>query len=158
MRPLTEGRYRLTTPQPPLRVLLIDDDPSLIAVLSDMLSMVGGYDVRIAQDGASGLEMLFSAVPDCVVVDVRMPGLNGFQFVRAVRGDPATAGIPLIILSAMEQDRDVLTGLLSGADAYLFKPATMDELLGAIERSLTITSEQRARRMVDDSTAGGTGL
>ncbi len=76
----------MASPQTSHRVLVIDDDPTLIAVLSDILSMVGGYDVHIARDGASGLESVLTVQPDCVVVDVRMPGLNGFQFVRAVRG------------------------------------------------------------------------
>jgi CheY-like chemotaxis protein len=136
----------MASPQSSHRVLIIDDDPSLIAVLSDILSMVGGYDVHIARDGASGLESIFTVLPSCVVVDVRMPGLNGFQFVRAVRGDPSTADIPLVILSAMVQDRDVVTGLLSGVDEYLFKPVKMDDLLGAIERAIAITAEQREQR------------
>lgn len=150
----------MASPQTSHRVLVIDDDPTLIAVLSDILSMVGGYDVHIARDGASGLESVLTVQPDCVVVDVRMPGLNGFQFVRAVRGDPATANIPLVILSAMVQDRDVVTGLLSGVDEYLFKPVKMDDLLGAIERAIVTTAEQREQRallMARDPTLGGNG-
>lgn len=128
------------------RVLVVDDDPALIALISDGLRLLGGYDVAIAADGATGLERYCEVRPDCVVVDVRMPGLNGFQFVRALRGDPETAHTPVVVLSALVQDRDEAAGLLSGADAYLFKPARIADLLQAIERAMRLTTEQRQRQ------------
>lgn len=130
----------------PRRVLVVDDDPNLIALITDGLRMLGGYEVSVADDGASGLERFFEVRPDCVVVDVRMPGLNGFQFVRALRGDAATAQTPIVVLSAMAQDRDEAAGLLSGADAYLFKPARMADLVQALERAILLTDEQRWQR------------
>lgn len=130
----------------PRRVLVVDDDPGLIALITDGLQMLGGYEVFIASDGATGLERFFEVQPDCVVVDVRMPGLNGFQFVRALRGDPATAQTPIVVLSALAQDRDEAAGLLSGADAYLFKPARMADLVQALERATQLTEEQRWQR------------
>ena len=130
----------------PRRVLVVDDDPDLIALITDGLRMLGGYEVFIASDGATGLERFFEVRPDCVVVDVRMPGLNGFQFVRALRGDPATAQTPIVVLSALVQDRDEAAGLLSGADAYLFKPARMADLVQALERAIQLTDEQRWQR------------
>lgn len=131
------------------RVLVVDDDPDLIALITDGLRMLGGYDVSIAADGAKGLERFFAVRPDCVVVDVRMPGLNGFQFVRALRGDAETAQTPIVVLSAMAQDRDEAAGLLSGADAYLFKPARMADLVQALERAIHLTDEQRWQRRLE---------
>lgn len=128
------------------RVLVIDDDPALIALISDGLRLLGGYEVVIAADGATGLERYYEVRPDCVVVDVRMPGLNGVQFVRALRGDPETAQTPVVVLSALVQDRDEAAGMLSGADAYLFKPARIADLLQAIQRAMRLTVEQRQRR------------
>lgn len=130
----------------PRRVLVVDDDPDLIALITDGLRMLGGYEVFIASNGATGLERFFEVQPDCVVVDVRMPGLNGFQFVRALRGDPATAQTPIVVLSALAQDHDEAAGLLSGADAYLFKPARMADLVQALERAIQLTDEQRWQR------------
>lgn len=128
------------------RVLVVDDDPALIALISDGLRLLGGYEVAIAANGATGLERFYEVWPDCVVVDVRMPGLNGFQFVRALRGDPETAQTPIVVLSALAQDRDEAAGMLSGADAYLFKPARIADLLQAIQRAMQLTVEQRQRR------------
>jgi CheY-like chemotaxis protein len=125
------------------RVLVIDDDPSLVALISDGLRLMGHCEVDVASDGASGLARLFEARPDCVVVDVRMPGLNGHQFIRAVRGDPETAETPIVVLSALVQDRDQLAGLLSGADAYLTKPVKLADLLQAIARAIELSAEQR---------------
>src|SRR5262249_26125101 len=115
-RPCVMSKETTATPR---RVLVVDDDPALLIAIADGLHLVGGYDVIAAQDGAMGLERFFSATPECVVVDVRMPGLNGYQFVRALRGDPETAQTPIIVLSALAQDHEQFAGLLTGADAYL---------------------------------------
>ena len=129
------------------RVLVVDDDPALLIAIADGLHLVGGYDVISAQDGAMGLERFFSANPDCVVVDVRMPGLNGYQFVRTLRGDQETAQTPVIILSALAQDHEQFAGLLTGADAYLTKPVKIIDLILTIDKAVRLTSAQRERRM-----------
>jgi len=129
------------------KVLVIDDDPAVVATLADGLQLVGDYEVIVATDGADGLQRFFATLPDCVVVDVRMPRLNGYQFVRAMRGDPDTAEIPIIILSALVQDHEQLAGFLSGADVYLLKPVEITELIAAIETALSRTTAQRAEQM-----------
>lgn len=132
------------------RVLLVDDDPALLAAIADGLQLIGGYDVVVARDGASGLECFFAAQPHCVVVDVRMPGLNGYQFVRALRGDPASAQTPILVLSALAQDHEQLAGLLTGADAYLTKPVKIVDLVRTIDCAVHVTAaerEQRARNL-----------
>jgi CheY-like chemotaxis protein len=133
------------------RVLVVDDDPALIASLSDGLRLLGHFEVAVASDGASGLERYFAVRPDCLVVDVRMPGLNGYQLIRALRGDPLTAQTPIVVLSALARDRDQIAGMLSGADAYLTKPVRIAELVRAIEAAITLSAEQRFARRVDIS-------
>lgn len=140
----------MSTTQPsPLRVLVIDDDPRLLESITDGLELLGEYAVIQATDGAVGLDVFFRERPDCVVVDIRMPELDGYQFIRAVRGDPETAQTPMIILSALSQDRDQLLGHFSGADVYLFKPVDIDVLLQEIERVFQMTAASRAARLWD---------
>ena len=128
------------------RVLVVDDDPSLLAVLTDGLELIGGYEVVTATDGATGLERYFELTPDCVVVDVRMPGLSGYQFVRALRGDRTTAQTPIIMLSALVQDHEQFAGILTGADAYLTKPVRIVDLMQTIDRAVHMSAEERQRR------------
>jgi CheY-like chemotaxis protein len=139
----------MTGPPSPNHVLLIDDDPTLTAPLQEALELLAGYAVTVASDGAAGLEALSARRPDCVVVDIRMPGVDGYQLIRAVRGDPETADIPLVVLSALAQEAQTLAGFLSGADAYLYKPIDLDDLLGAIKQAIALTVAERQQRLTD---------
>jgi DNA-binding response OmpR family regulator len=131
-----------------IRVLIVDDSPILLETLAFALSM-RGFLVETAADGISGLERALAMQPDCIVIDVRMPGLNGLQLMRVLRGDPQSEQIPMIILSAMVQENDQVVGMLSGADQYLTKPTHPEELDAAIHRAIALDAEARAARMQD---------
>jgi DNA-binding response OmpR family regulator len=103
-------------------VLLVDDNVDLLELLINSLHYIGGFRILNAPDGATGLELAVSERPDCVVIDVMMPGIDGFQLAHALRGDPETAEIPLVMLTALAQEENRLAGLLAGADRYLVKP------------------------------------
>jgi DNA-binding response OmpR family regulator len=128
------------------RVLVVDDDPDLLATLKQGLQLLGGYEVLVASEGVAGLETFFTMPVDCMVVDLSMPGLNGYQLIRALRGDNATAQTPIVVLSALAQEQVEIIGLLSGADAYLYKPVDLQTLIDTVERALTLTAEQRLER------------
>jgi len=130
----------------PHRLLIVDDDNSITTLLAESLTQLGGYSVTVASDGATGLANFFTDHPDCVIVDVRMPGLNGHQFVRALRGDGQTAQTPIVILSALIQEADQFAGMLSGADVYLLKPVKLADLFAAIEQAIRLTDEQRIQQ------------
>lgn len=139
-----------------IRVLVIDDDPMLLVTLTECLAELGSFEVMTATDGAQGLEQVVTLQPDCVIVDIRMPGLNGYQFVRALRGDPATAALPIIVLSALVQDHEQRAGMLTGADAYLLKPVKLAELAAQIQRLMRTDPALRAaerRSAVDPADA-----
>jgi len=131
---------------PALHLVVIDDDPNLRESLAEGLPMFGNFTVQQANDGIEGLTFISTQHPDCVIVDIRMPRLDGYQLVRAIRGDPETSDIPLIMLSALSQDIDRLAGLLSGADLYLYKPVMLETLVRAIQESVRISREERIKR------------
>lgn len=132
-------------------ILIVDDNPELLESLRFAISLLGDGDfhVETAMDGAQGLERVIELRPDCVIIDVKMPALNGYQLVHALRGDPETATIPLIILSAMVQARDSLAGMLAGADQYLTKPAHPRTIVEAIRSGISLTQGQRDQRLQD---------
>lgn len=133
---------------PQKKVLVIDDNPTIVELIRHAVRMQGKYDVVVAYDGEQGLEQFYSERPDCVIVDVRMPNLDGYQVVRCIRGDSESANTPLIILSAMIEEDDQMTGLLSGVDEYLAKPFKPSVLCATLERVMQITPEERERRLV----------
>ncbi len=128
------------------RVLVIDDNPTIVELIKYAVKLQGSYEVIVAYDGEQGLERVIKERPDCVIIDVKMPKMDGYQLVRCLRGDPQTANIPLIILSAMTREEDQVTGLLSGADEYLTKPFKPAALNAAMTRVLHLTPDERQRR------------
>lgn len=129
------------------KVLVIDDNPTIVELIKYAVNLQGSYQVVVAFDGMQGLERVFAEQPDCVIVDVKMPRMDGYQLVRALRGDHRTANIPLIILSAMTRDEDQMVGFLSGVDEYLTKPFKPAALHAAMERVMRLTPLERQQRI-----------
>lgn len=128
-------------------ILVVDDNLELLHLITETLTMLSDYRVVTATSGDAGLARLFEEHPACMVIDVRMPGLDGLQLVRAIRGDPETAAMPLIILTALPQESFQFEGRASGADEYLLKSVKPQALLAAIQRALATTPEFRDRAM-----------
>jgi CheY-like chemotaxis protein len=126
-----------------ITVLVIDDNLELLEVLSEGLELAGPFAVLTASDGEQGLEQCLTHHPDCLVIDVKMPGLTGYQLVRALRGDAETADIPLILLTALAQDYERFAGLAAGTDRYLIKPVTPRELAAVIREAVALSPLER---------------
>jgi CheY-like chemotaxis protein len=99
----------------------VDDDNVTLDVLRAILDL-DEFDVQTAADGAEALELARTDRFDVVVLDVMMPGMNGFEVCRALKDDPATASVPVVLLTARDREEDREEGIAAGCDAYLTKP------------------------------------
>jgi DNA-binding response OmpR family regulator len=116
-------------------VLVADDDEDILQLVSFRLERAG-YTVVTAADGQQALAAAREHQPDLAVLDVMMPGLNGYEVTRRLREDPATAAIPVILLTARVQEADVSRGFEAGADDYLRKPFSPQELRSRVQAIL----------------------
>ncbi len=112
-------------------VLIVDDSPTELHILKGFLESAG-YTVLLADNAESGIEMARNSKPDLVLMDVVMPGLNGFQATRQLSRDPETGDIPVIMVTTKDQETDRTWGLRQGAKEYIIKPVERDELLSRI--------------------------
>ena len=115
------------------KILLIDDDRGIIGILSKVLQHQG-YEVIFAYDGKEGLDVVYSENPDLIVLDIRMPSMNGYEFIRTLRVQKNIEGkvmVPIIILTAKEEMEDVFK--LEGAKGYLIKPVDPEKLIKKIK-------------------------
>ncbi|MBA3948047.1 MAG: response regulator transcription factor, partial [Herpetosiphonaceae bacterium] len=110
------------------RILVVDDEPQMQHLLKSALER-RGYDVRLADDGETALEIVTSSWPHLIILDLGLPGVDGLDVCRSIR---AWSRVPIIVLSAREGDRDKVEALDLGADDYLTKPFSMDELLARL--------------------------
>ena len=116
---------------PVKKILVVDDSPTERHVLSELLSK-SGYQVFTAESGEEGIEKAKAELPDLILMDVVMPGLNGYQATRTLTRDEATKNIPIIVCTSKGQETDKIWGLRQGAIDYLIKPVNGDELLSKI--------------------------
>jgi len=119
------------------RVLVADDNADMREYLTNLLR-TSGYEVSAVTDGQRALEQIRAAVPDIVVSDVMMPRLDGLQLLAALRNDPRTAALPVLLLSARAGQEASIEGLLAGADDYLVKPFAAAELLARVRANVEL--------------------
>ncbi|HSV70604.1 MAG TPA: response regulator [Methylibium sp.] len=112
-------------------ILLVDDSKTELHYLSDLLTK-RGYKVRTAENGEEALRRLEEAKPDLILMDVVMPGQNGFQLTRAITRDPRFANVPVIMCTSKNQETDKVWGMRQGARDYVVKPVDADELITKI--------------------------
>jgi len=134
------------------RLLVVDDEPNLLRAVAACLR-AEAYEVSIARSGREALLQLAEAVPDLVVSDIRMPGMDGYQLTRQLRGSPRTALVPIVFLTAKDETVDRIEGFRAGIDAYLTKPFEPEELIAVVNGILSRVERTHSQiaRLVDST-------
>ena len=109
-------------------VLVVDDNEANRALAQHTLEDEG-YRVVLAESGVQAIAAFETAPPDCILLDVRMPGTDGFDVCRKIKANPATSGIPVVLVTSFDSRRDFMQGLAAGADDVLARPVQRDELM-----------------------------
>ena len=113
------------------KVLVVDDSKTELMFISDLLQK-NGFQVATADGGEQAMQSLAKETPDLILMDVVMPGKNGFQLARTINRDPLYANVPIIFCSSKDQETDRLWGMRQGAKDYITKPFNSDELIAKI--------------------------
>ncbi len=114
------------------RILIVEDEESLLKLESILLTS-RGYHVRGVTDGATALREIVANPPDLVLLDIMMPGIDGFEVCRRIKEDPQTRNIPVVMLTAKKSSMDQARGMQVGADAYITKPFKSVKIIEVIE-------------------------
>lgn len=132
------------------QVLVVDDDRAMVNLLSTLLE-AEGFETKKTQSAAEALEMISGTHPDLILLDIMMPEMDGFKFLAMIRSNPETRLIPVIILTVLADEENILEGFRKEADEYMTKPFDPQELILVIKevlgRSLEERVGERARRI-----------
>src|SRR5688500_8576381 len=126
-------------------VLIVDDNPNNVALLGGVLREAG-YKVRGAADGEQALKIAASRRPDLILLDLQMPGIDGYEVSRRLKKDPATRDIPIIVISALDDVSDKVKAFEAGAVDYVPKPFQAPEVLSRVGAHLGLLRVQRELR------------
>ncbi len=124
------------------KVLVVDDDPLVTGLVKINLELEG-FEVEEAWGGEEALQLIEERAPDLVLLDVMMPELDGWDVLGMLRSDPATRDLPVVLLTAKVQERDVAKGWQMGADGYITKPFNPLEMVDRLKAVLAMTGNQR---------------
>ncbi|MEO7067865.1 MAG: response regulator [Rhodanobacter sp.] len=116
-------------------ILVIDDSPTDVRVFTTLLERAG-HQVVAVNSAEEGIEHVRAQLPDLIIMDVIMPGMNGFQATRTLTRDPATAAVPVVMITTKAMETDRVWGLRQGARAFITKPVNEKELLACINQLL----------------------
>ncbi|HEX3186117.1 MAG TPA: response regulator transcription factor [Pyrinomonadaceae bacterium] len=117
------------------QLLVVDDDPSLLLAVSETLR-AEGYEVQTARRGSEAMIRVAESLPDLIISDIRMPGMDGYALVRNLRAAPRTRLVPIVFLTAKDETTDRIAGFRTGVDAYVTKPFEPEELVAIVKSIL----------------------
>ena len=122
-------------------VLAVDDIPLNLLLVQKMLSKFN-FKMRTAANGQQALDAVAEQKPDLILLDLMMPGIDGFEVIRRLRADPATADIQIVILSALNSNEDIVKGFNVGANDFIMKPIIMEKLLSCVVTQMQIVQSK----------------
>ena len=125
-------------------VLAVDDIPLNVLLVQKMLSRFN-FRLKTASNGQQALDSVAAEKPDLILLDLMMPGIDGFEVIRRLRADPATADIQIVILSALNSNEDVVKGFNVGANDFIMKPIIMEKLLSCVITQMQIVQAKSRR-------------
>src|SRR5215468_2511132 len=131
-------------------VLVVDDSNLLRGILKEELE-AEGFEVHMAEDGPQALERARDVRPDVILLDIGLPGMDGYEVCRRIKSDAATSEIPVLMITALNELKDKLAGFEAGADDYLTKPFFTKELLARLRKNLKIRDSIHASRRLGQS-------
>jgi len=119
----------------PFKILIVDDEPNIVIPLQFLMEQ-NGYDVMVAQSGEEALEMLYRYKPDLTLLDIMLPGIDGYEICEIIRLKPELRAIKVIFLTAKGRDINIAKGLALGADAYITKPFSNVKVVNTVKTLL----------------------
>ena len=125
----------------PKEILIVDDEPSIVVPVQFLMQQQG-YNVLIAEDGHDALDMIYKYQPDLVLLDIMLPGIDGYEVCEIVRLNPKLRDVKIIFLTAKGREVEIAKGLALGADAYITKPFSNAELVAKVKTVLNNINEE----------------
>jgi two-component system alkaline phosphatase synthesis response regulator PhoP len=117
------------------KILIVDDEPNIVVPLQFLMEQ-NGFQVCVAENGEAAIELAAQYVPDLVLLDIMLPGVNGFEVCQVLREDPHLKHTKIILVSALGRDVDVVKGMAMGADAYITKPFSNRDIVNRVRELL----------------------
>ena len=122
-------------------ILIVDDEPNAVVPIQFLMQQQG-YKVMIAERGEDALDLIYQYKPDLVLLDIMLPGINGYEVCEIIRLNPNYRNVKIIFLTALGREVEIAKGLTLGADAYITKPYSNDELVAKVKEVLEKTYEE----------------
>jgi DNA-binding response OmpR family regulator len=119
----------------PKEILIVDDEPSIVVPIQFLMEQQG-YSVIIAENGHDALDMIYKYIPDLILLDIMLPGIDGYEVCEIVRLNPKLRSVKVIFLTAKGREVEIAKGLALGADAYITKPFSNAELVAKVKTVL----------------------
>jgi CheY-like chemotaxis protein len=135
-------------------VLCVEDNPANLMLVSRLLARRPDIHLVSAKDGRRGIEMAHAAMPEVILMDINLPGISGLTALKILAGDPVTAHIPVIALSANAMPHDIAKGLQAGFFRYLTKPIRIDEFMDTLDLALAAARPARPLQAIEHEATG----